>query len=111
MGAGTALHLASLMAVAVVFGRFGELVAERQRQAVLLLLTMPVAAAVLHGVLLSVQRDDWDAAVSPLTFMSALFVPSAVYAGSAGVLLGLTWLFTTQWVLERRSVRTGAYSD
>ena len=34
--------------------------------------------------------------------------PFAAYALAAGVLLGLTWLFTTRWVVRRRPVHTGA---
>ena len=87
--AALALHLASLAAVAVAFGRFAELGAERQRRVVCLLLALPLAAAVLTGLLLFLQFS-----VVPTSLL-----PLAMYTGTAGVLLGLTWLTTLRRVL------------
>ena len=105
--AALALHLASLAAVAVAFGRFGELVAGRQRRTVLLLLALPLAAAVLRSLLLFVQFGGEDRG-SPLFFGPWPLWPFAAYALTAGVILGLTGLFTTRWVVRRRPVHTGA---
>ena len=65
-GATLALQLASVAAVAVAFGRFGELAAERQRRVVVWLLALPLAAAGLHSLLLFVQFGGQDRGVSGL---------------------------------------------
>ena len=102
VGAGNVLHLASLVAVAVAFGAFGTLAAERQRRVVALLLALPVAAAVLRGVLLLVQLD-----VPPLSLVPAALAAFAYYAGTLVVVLGLTWLVTAHTLRRRRSAHTG----
>ena len=103
-----ALHLASLTAVAVAFGRFEELVAKRQRRIVYMLLALPLAAAVLRGLLLFLQLAAEKAGEPPLSFVPTSLLPLAMYAGTAGALLGLTWLATLRRV--RRSAVTDAYS-
>ena len=102
VGAGTVLHLASLVAVAVAFGVFRTLAAERQRRVVALLLALPLAAAVLRGVLLLVQLD-----VPPLSLVPAALAAFAYYAGISVVVLGLTWLVTARTLRRRRSAHTG----
>lgn len=106
-GATIALQLASIAAVAVAFGRFGELAAERQRRVVVWLLALPLAAAVLRSLLLFVQFGGEDRGPS-FFFVPLPLSPFAAYALTAGVLLGLTWLLTTRWVVRRRPVHTGA---
>lgn len=106
-GATMVLQLASIAAVAVAFGRFGELADERQRRVVVWLLALPLAAAVLRSLLLFVQFGGDQG--SPFFFAPWPLWPFfAAYALTAGVLLGSTWLFTTRWVVRRRSVQTGA---
>ena len=108
--AALALHLASLASVAVAFGRFEELVAGRQRRIVYLLLALPLAAAVLRGLMFVLQLAAEKPGEPPLSFVPNSLLPLALYAGTAGVLLGLTWLATLRRVLRRRSAHTGAYS-
>ena len=91
--AAVALNLASLAAVAVAFGRFGELVPERQRRVVVWLLALPLAAAGLRALLLFVEFGGQDRG-SPLFVGPWSLWPFGAYALTAGVLLGLTWLVT-----------------
>ena len=96
VGAALALQLASLAAVAVAFGRFEELTAERQRRILVWLLALPLAAAVLRAALLFLQLVRQNAGESPLSFVPASLWPLPAYAVTAGVLLGLTWLATSR---------------
>ena len=103
--ASLALHLASLAAIAVAFGRFEELLAERQRRVVAWLLALPLAAAVLRGLLLVVELAAENPDDPPLSFMPASLLPLVMYAGTAGVLLGLTWLATLAPLAARAKTR------
>ena len=105
-GATLALQLASVAAVAVAFGRFGELAAERQRRVVVWLLALPLAAAGLHSLLLFVQFGGQDRG-SPVFFVPWSLWPFGAYALAAGVLLGVTWLVTLA-PLRRGQARTAA---